>query len=163
MIIIKLRFPFPRHRWPQPILAIMFRLFGFFARLSFKLFGIPLFDFQRTEWSLFQRRVVRTQLDINLLITNWCWVHEVHTNTSFYTCCIKYRLYHLICRYINPYINVVPTRSIVTFISVQVIDKQIKSELFNERNYQTMYSVYNMNDTLYVYNIPCKVIVYWQM
>ena len=44
--------------WRQLILAIPFRPFGLNAAKHFKLFGFPIFDFERPWWRLFQKCVV---------------------------------------------------------------------------------------------------------
>ena len=40
------------------------------------------FDFERTRWKLFQKRVVYTNLDIYFLTREWCWwmwIWNIHT------------------------------------------------------------------------------------
>jgi hypothetical protein len=38
------------------------------APKDFKLYGFPIFDYERTWWKLFQKRVMRTQWDIYIII-----------------------------------------------------------------------------------------------
>ena len=47
-----------------PDLAILYMLFGFFAPKTLNYFAFHLFDFERTWWMLFQKRIVRIKLDI---------------------------------------------------------------------------------------------------
>jgi len=42
--INKLRFSCLRYRWPYPILAIMFRPFGYIAPKTLNYYGFPIFD-----------------------------------------------------------------------------------------------------------------------
>ena len=49
---------------PQPILDIMFMPFGFIAPQILNYLAFQSFDFVRTWWWLFQKRVVRTKFDI---------------------------------------------------------------------------------------------------
>ena len=41
----------------------------FYYSQNIKLFGFPIFRFERTWWKLFQKRVVRIKFDINVFIT----------------------------------------------------------------------------------------------
>jgi hypothetical protein len=54
------------HRWPFPILAILFIPFGFLAIKDLYIIRFPfhIFDYERTWWRLLQKRVVRTKVDI---------------------------------------------------------------------------------------------------
>ena len=55
--------------WRYPILAILFRHFGFIAPKT--ILGVQSFDFERTRWRLFQKRVVRTKFDIYVLFSRF--------------------------------------------------------------------------------------------
>jgi hypothetical protein len=46
----------------------MFRLIGFIATKTWNYLTFQYLDFERTWWWLFQKRVVRTKLDIYILI-----------------------------------------------------------------------------------------------
>jgi len=87
-LLIKLRFSSRRHRWPYPILAILYRVFGFIAPKILKYLAFQAFDFERTWWRLFQKRVVCTKFDIYVFIDNfdtrlriwWCYITRKHYN-----------------------------------------------------------------------------------
>jgi len=49
-------------------------LLVFLLPKTFKLFGFPYFDYERTWWRLFQDRVVRTKFDVNVFITLCMWI-----------------------------------------------------------------------------------------
>ena len=53
-----------RHRWPQPILAILVRPFGFIAPKTLNYLAFQSFDFERTWWRLCYKRIVCTKFDI---------------------------------------------------------------------------------------------------
>jgi len=48
----------------EDILSILFSPFGFIAPKTLNYLAFPSFDFERTWWRLFQKRVVRTKFDI---------------------------------------------------------------------------------------------------
>jgi len=50
------------------ILDILFIPFGFIAPKTFNYLAFQSFDFGRTWWRLFQKRVVRTKFDIYVFI-----------------------------------------------------------------------------------------------
>ena len=50
------------------MLAILFRPFGFITPKSLDYLAFQYFDFESTWWSLFQKRVMRTKLDIYVFI-----------------------------------------------------------------------------------------------
>jgi len=47
---------------------IMFRPFGFIGHKALNYLAFQSFDFERTWWRLFQKRVVRTKYDIYVFI-----------------------------------------------------------------------------------------------
>ena len=63
-----LKFSSLMHRWPWPILAILFRPFGFIAPKTLNYLAFQSFDLEITWWRLFQKRVMRTKLDIYVFI-----------------------------------------------------------------------------------------------
>ena len=67
--LIKQRFAFLRYRLPKPISAILCRNFGFYCSQTLLLFDFQSFEFERTWWWLFQKRVVWTKFDIYVFIT----------------------------------------------------------------------------------------------
>jgi len=70
VIIIKtLRFSSLRHMWPYPILAFLFKPFGFLpANFFLNNWLSNLSQFERTWWRLSQKRVVCTRLDIYVFL-----------------------------------------------------------------------------------------------
>jgi hypothetical protein len=50
------------------MLAIMFRHFGFIAPKTLNYLALQSFDFERTWWRLFQKRVMRTKVYIYVYI-----------------------------------------------------------------------------------------------
>ena len=54
--------------WSWPILAILFRPFGFIDPKTLNQMAFQSFGFERTWWKLFQKRVVRTKFDIYVFI-----------------------------------------------------------------------------------------------
>ena len=60
---MKRRFSFIIHRLTDFGFRV-FSPFGFLAHRDLKLLAFPIFDFDRTWWRLFQKRVVRIKLDI---------------------------------------------------------------------------------------------------
>jgi hypothetical protein len=57
------------HRGPWPILAILFRPFGFIAPETLNYLAFQFLDYERTWCRLFQKRVVRTKFEIYIFIT----------------------------------------------------------------------------------------------
>jgi hypothetical protein len=53
-----------RHRWLQLVFASLFMSFGVIAPKTLNYLAFQFFDFERTWWRLFQKRIVRTKFDI---------------------------------------------------------------------------------------------------
>ena len=69
-LLIKLRLSCLVHRWPYPILAILFMPFGCIAPKTFNYLAFQSFEFKHTWWRLFQKRVVHTKFDIYVFISD---------------------------------------------------------------------------------------------
>jgi hypothetical protein len=83
-------------RWPSPILAILFRPFGFNAPKTLNYLAFQSLDCQRTLWRLFQNNVVCKNFDIYVFFTNnkinrIAKIGEGHLTTDYCTCtCIVF-------------------------------------------------------------------------
>ena len=72
------------------MLAILFCPFGFIAPKTLNYLAFQSFNIERTWWRLFQKRVVRTNFDIYVLVSK----------TSLFTSCIT-KIYIKIFSYAN--------------------------------------------------------------
>ena len=105
-------------RWPWLILAILFMTFVFCIQGYLHCFVFQSFDFERAWWRWFQKRTVRTKLDIYVIIAWTSWSRSsygdlLHKNTHRNINYIRYRhsLYKsVVC---HKYLTLIPDRVMV--------------------------------------------------